>query len=61
MPASLLQSLLEHGDFLNKGSAATYLRSGGIWKDEFVANLPLSVPAIEFWNSINNASVYHTK
>jgi len=36
--------LLEHCDFLNtdisQGSVATYLRCGGIFKYEFVANLP---------------------
>jgi len=44
--------LLEHGNFLNidisQGSVATYLRCGGIFKHEFVANLPLSLPAKEF-------------
>ena len=43
---SLLQVLPEHGDFLNmdilQGSVETHLRSGGIFKHEFVANLPLS-------------------
>jgi len=43
----LLQSLLEHCDLLNtdisQGSVATYLRCAGIFKDEFVANLPLSL------------------
>jgi len=45
----MLQLLLEHGDFLNtdisKGSTATYLRSGGIFKYEFVVNLQLSLLA----------------
>jgi len=42
----VLQFLLEHGHFWNidisQGSVATQLRRGGIFKYEFVANLPLS-------------------
>jgi len=38
----LLQSVLEHGDFLNidisQGSAATCLRCGGIFKYGFITN-----------------------
>ena len=55
----MLQLLLEHGDFLNilvdisKGSVATYLRCGGIFKHEFVVNLPLSPLAKEFRKSVN--------
>jgi len=49
---SLLQLLLEHGDFLNigisQGSVATHLRCGGIFKYKFVANLLMSLPAKEF-------------
>ena len=49
---SLLQLLLEHCDFLNidisQGSVATYLRRGRIFKYEFVANLPVSLPVKEF-------------
>jgi len=49
---SLLQLLLEHCDFLNidisQGSVATRLRCGGIFKNELVANLPVSVPVKEF-------------
>jgi len=49
---SLLQLLLEHGDFLkldiSQFSVAAYLRHGGIFKHGFVANLPLSVSAKEF-------------
>ena len=48
----LLQLLLEDGDFLNidisQGSVATLLRCGGIFKQEFVASLPLSVTVKEF-------------
>ena len=51
---SLLQLLLEHGDFLNidtcilQGSIETHLRCGGIFKHEFVANLPMSLSVKEF-------------
>ena len=54
---SLLQLLLEHCDFLNidisQGSVARNLRCGGIFKYEFVANLPVSLPVKEFWKSVN--------
>jgi len=33
---------------ISQGSVATYLRRGGIFKYEFVANLPLSLPVKEF-------------
>ena len=49
---SLLKLLLEHCDCLNidisQGSVATQIRCGGIFKYEFVANLPLSPPEREF-------------
>ena len=49
---SLLQLLLEYCDFLNtdisQNSVVTYLRCGGIFKYEFVANLPVSLPVKEF-------------
>jgi len=49
----MLQFLLEHGHFWNidisQGSVATQLRCGGIFKYEFVANLPLSLPVKEFF------------
>ena len=52
MHGSLLQLLLEDGDFLNidisQGSVATQLRCGRIFKYEFVANLPLSLTLKEF-------------
>ena len=38
---------------ISKGSVATYLRCGGIFKDEFVANLPLSLPVNKFRKSVN--------
>jgi len=54
---SLLKLLLEHCDFLNtdisQGSVATYLRCGGMFRYEFVANLPLSLPAKEFRKPVN--------
>ena len=31
----------------------TDLRCGGIFKYDFVANLPLSLPVKEFWKSVN--------
>jgi len=47
-----LLRLLENGDFLNidisQGIVATQLRHGGIFKYNFVANLPLSLPVKEF-------------
>ena len=52
----LLQSLLEDGEFSNidisQGSVATYLRCGGIFKYQFVANLPLSLSAKELCKSV---------
>jgi len=55
---SFLQLLLEHCDFLNTDISqpwrlATYLRCGGIFKYDFVANLPLSLPVKECWKSVN--------
>jgi len=48
----MLQLLLQHGDFLNidisQSSVATQLRCGGIFKYEFVANLPACLPVKEF-------------
>jgi len=38
---------------ISQGSVATYLRCGGIFKYQFVANLPLSLPVKEFWKSVN--------
>jgi len=38
---------------ISQGSVAIYLRRGGIFKHEFVANLPLSRSAEEFWKSVN--------
>ena len=44
---SLLHSVLEHGNFLNidisQGTVATCLRCGGIFNNDFVANLWLSL------------------
>jgi len=33
---------------ISQGSVATYLRCGGIFKHEFLANLPVSLTAKEF-------------
>jgi len=53
----VLQFLPEHGHFwkmdISQGSVATQLRCGGIFKYEFVANLPLSSPVKEFRKSVN--------
>jgi len=38
---------------ISQGSVATYLRCGGIFKYEFVANLPLSLLVKGFWKSVN--------
>jgi len=54
--------LLEHGHFWNtdtsQGSVATHWRCGGIFKYEFVANIPLSLPLKEFWKSVNISGSY---
>jgi len=48
----VLQFVLEHGHFwkidISQDSVATQLRCGGIFKYEFVANLPLSLQVKEF-------------
>jgi len=38
---------------ISQGSVATYLRCDGIFKYDFVANLPLSLPVKEFWKYVN--------
>jgi len=38
---------------MSQGSVATYVRCRGIFKYQFVANLPLSLPVQEFWKSVN--------
>ena len=43
---------------ISQGSVATYLRCGGIFKYEFVANLPFSLLAKEFWKSVNILGSY---
>jgi len=37
---------------ISQGSVSTHLRCGGIFKYEFVANLPLSLSAKELWKSV---------
>ena len=37
---------------ISQGSVVTHLRCGGIFKYEFVANLPLSLSAKELWKSV---------
>ena len=57
----MLQFLFEHGDFLNmdisQGSVATCLRCGGIFKYEFVANLPLRRQRKHFENRLTFGEV----
>jgi len=43
---------------ISQGSVATYLRSGGIFKCKFVANLPMSQSVKEFWKSVNICGSY---
>ena len=54
---SLLQLLLGNCNFLNtdilQDSVATLFMCGGIFKQEFFANLPLSLPVKEFRKSVN--------
>jgi len=38
---------------ISQGSVATYLRWGGKFKHDFVANLPLSLSAKNVWRSVN--------
>ena len=38
---------------ISQGSVATYLRCGGIFKYEFVANLPVTLSVKKFWKSVN--------
>jgi len=38
---------------ISQGSVATYLRCGGIFKYEFVANFPVSLVVNEFRKSVN--------
>jgi len=38
---------------ISQGSVATCLRCGGLFKYEFVANLPVSLPVKEFRKSAN--------
>ena len=37
---------------ISQGSVATHLRCGGIFKYEFVANLPMSLPVKEFGKAV---------
>ena len=46
---------------ISQGSVATYLRCGGIFKYEFVADLPVSLPVKEFWKSVNIWGSYGQK
>jgi len=54
-------SFVEHGNFLNKdilrGSVVTYLRSDGIFSDDFIKNLLLSLQVKEVGKSFNIGEV----
>ena len=39
--------------YISHGSVATCLKRGGIFKYEFVANLPVSLSEKEFWKSVD--------
>ena len=41
------------GIHISQGSVATYLRCGGMFDYEFVANLPLNLSVKELWKSVN--------
>ena len=41
------------GIHISQGSVATYLRCGGIFKYDFVANLPVSLSVKKFRKSVN--------
>ena len=43
---------------ISQGSVATYLRCGGIFKYEFVANLPVTPAVKQFWKSVNICGSY---
>jgi len=43
---------------ISQGSVATYLRSGGICKCKFVANLSLSLRVKAFWKSVDSWRSY---
>ena len=43
---------------VSQGSVVIYLRSGEIFRYEFVANLPVSLPVKEFWQSLNICRSY---
>jgi len=46
---------------ISQGSVATYLRCGGIFKYEFVANLPVSLSVKELRKSVNIWGSYGQK
>ena len=52
MTACVIDSVLEHGNFLNtdisQGSVVTQLSCGGIANEDFVANLLMNLPVREF-------------
>ena len=46
---------------VSHGSEATRLRYGGMFHNDFIANLPLSLSVKEFWKSVNNWQSYRQK
>jgi len=57
MTKSLVSCFLTHGVVsdihISQGSVATYFRCGGIFRDKFVANLPMSLSVKGFLKSVN--------
>jgi len=43
---------------ISQGSVATYVRCGGVFRYDYVANLPLSLSAKEFRKSVNISGSY---
>ena len=52
-----MHSVIEHGNILTtnilQGSAATRLRYGWMFNNDFIANLPVSLTVKDFYNSVD--------
>jgi len=46
---------------VSHGNVATRLRCGGMYHNEFIANLPLSLSVKEFWKLVNIWRSYRQK
>jgi len=46
---------------ISHGNVATCLRSGGMFYNDFIANLPPSLSVKEFWKSVNISRSYRQK